>query len=33
MDGLRKRRDLAEVSGTRVFRLATDWVDYGVWEG
>jgi hypothetical protein len=32
LDGLRKRRDLTEVSSTRVFRLATDWVDYGVQE-
>lgn len=27
------RRDLTQVSSTRVFRLATEWVDYGVSEG
>jgi hypothetical protein len=32
LDGLRRRRDLTEVSSTRVFRLATKWVDYGVRE-
>lgn len=30
---LRARRDLTQVSSTRVFRLATEWVDYGVHEG
>ena len=33
LDGLKKRRALTEVSSTRVFRLATPWVDYGVREG
>jgi hypothetical protein len=32
-DALRKRRDLTVVSSTRVFRLATPWVDRGVREG
>lgn len=30
---LRARRDLTQVSSTRVFRLATAWVDYSVREG
>lgn len=30
---LRARREMTEVSSTRVFRLATDHVNYGVWEG
>ena len=29
----RARRDLIQVSSSRVFRLATEWVDYGVTEG
>lgn len=33
LDGLRQRRALTEVSSTRVFRLATEWVDLGVVEG
>lgn len=33
LEGLRKRRELTVVSSTRVFRLATPWVDYGVREG
>ncbi len=33
LDALRARRALTEVSSTRVFRLATEWVDYGVTEG
>lgn len=32
-EALRARRDLTQVSSTRVFRLATEWVDYGVSEG
>lgn len=30
---LRARRDLTQMSSTRVFKLATPWVDYGVREG
>ena len=33
LKALRARRALTEVSSTRVFRLATEWVDYGVSEG
>ncbi|MBA4180402.1 MAG: hypothetical protein C0506_07430 [Anaerolinea sp.] len=33
LEALRARRDLTQVSSTRVFRLATEWVDYGVSEG
>ncbi|MEP7214773.1 MAG: NIPSNAP family protein [Anaerolineaceae bacterium] len=33
LDALRARRALTEVSSSRVFKLATEWVDYGVTEG
>ncbi len=33
LEALRARRALTEVSSTRVLRLATSWVDYGVHEG
>ena len=33
LEALRARRALTEISSTRVFRLATQWVDYGVREG
>lgn len=33
LEALSARRTLTEVSSTRVFKLATEWVDYGVAEG